>query len=378
MGSDGSEVVSVECRIYGCDVAERFGYSQGWIDRRESAVVCLTTADGTVGWGEAYADARAVAAAVALIGRHFVGRSVFERVAVARATAQRLRALPEHAPLAGALSAVSLAACDAAAKLLGVPVRAMLGGGATPNLRVYASALWFSPCQDPVGHYPEATRRTVASGFRAIKAKIGLGPGADLRAIDGILGAAESAEIMVDANQAYDVRDAEAVCRGIGTQPLVWLEEPLPPHRLQDYAALRARARVPLAGGETITSLREAAAWIVAGGVDVLQPDLCLAGGMDDTTVISAMARTAGAVIAPHCFGIGIGLAASLHWASVLADDAGADEPIWIEMDTASNAARDALLSRCEWFAEHGRSLSVPSEPGLGVDPGGLDRFRVL
>lgn len=377
MASDGSEIVSVEGRIYGCDVAERFGYSQGWIDRRESAVVRLTTADGTVGWGEAYADARAAAAAVELIGRHFVGRSVSERVAVSRATARRLPALPESAPLAAALSAVSLAACDAAAKLLGVPVRAMLGGSATPRLRVYASALWFSPGPEPMGHYPEATRKAVASGFRAVKAKVGLGPSADLRAIDGLLAAAEGADVMVDANQAYDAQDADTVVRGIGTLRVVWLEEPLPPRLLKEYTALRARARVPIAGGETITSLSDAAAWVEAAGVDVLQPDLCLAGGIDDAVVISAMARTAGAVLAPHCFGIGVGLAASLHWASVAADDAGVEEPVWVEVDTAPNAARDALLDGCDWFADDGRTLAVPTQPGFGVDPDRIDRFRV-
>ena len=54
-----------------------------------------------------------------------------------------------------------------------------------------------------------------------------------------------------------------------------------------------------------------------------------------------------------------------------------ADEPVWIEVDTAPNEARDALLSRCEWFVDQGRSLSVPSAPGLGVDPSVLDQFRV-
>jgi D-galactarolactone cycloisomerase len=192
-----------------------------------------------------------------------------------------------------------------------------------------------------------------------------------------MLRATDGTAIMVDANQAYDVAAAEAVCCGIGVQGVTWLEEPLPPRLLNDYAPLRARALVPIAGGETIASLRDAATWIATSGVDVLQPDLCLAGGVDDATVISTMARTAGMAIAPHCFGIGIGLAASLHWASVIADNTGTDDPVWVEVDTAPYAARDALLGRCDWFTEGGARLAVPSEPGLGVDPGTLDEFRL-
>jgi D-galactarolactone cycloisomerase len=276
LASDGSEIRSIEGRIYGCEVAERFGYSQGWIDRRASAVVCLTTADGTVGWGEGYATAEATAAAIELIGRHFTGRSVFERVAVARATAERLRGLDGSGPLAAALSAVALAAGDAAAKLLGVPLRALLGGSASPRIRPYASALWFAPRDSPMAHYPDAVRRARAHGFTAVKAKIGTTPASDIRAIEAMLEAADGTEIMVDANQAYDFADAEAVARGIGAQEVTWLEEPLPPRLLGDYPALRARSRVPIAGGESIASLRDAATWIATAGVDVLQPDMCL------------------------------------------------------------------------------------------------------
>lgn len=377
LASDGSEIRTIEGRIYGCDVPDRFGYSQGWIDRRASAVVCLTTADGTVGWGEAYADARATADSIAHVRDHFVGRSVFERTAVAHATAQRLRDRDGDVALAAALSAVALAATDAAAKLLRVPVRALLGGTARPRIRPYASALWFAPAEDPLAHYPEEVRRVAARGFTAVKAKIGTTPPRDLRAIEAVLRVADGMAIMVDANQAYDVPAAEAVCCGIGAQGVTWLEEPLPPRLLNDYAPLRAQALVPIAGGETIASLWDATTWIATAGVDVLQPDLCLAGGIDDATVISNMARTAGMMIAPHCFGIGIGLAASLHWASVIADDAGMDDPVWVEVDTAPYAARDALLARYDWFAEGGARLAVPDEPGLGVDPGALDQFRL-
>lgn len=378
LANDGSEIRSVEGRIYGCDVADRFGYSQGWIDRRASAVVRLTTADGTVGWGEAYADAHLTAAAIERISHHFVGRSVFERSALARAARQRLLERDGDVPLAAALSAVALAATDAAAKLLRVPVRVLLGGAGRPRIRPYASALWFAPAEDPLAHYSEEVRRVVDSGFTAIKAKIGTTPARDLRAIEAVLRAADGAAIMVDANQAYDVAAAEAVCCGIGTQAVTWLEEPLPPRLLKDYAPLRARARVPIAGGETIASLQDAAIWIAAAGVDVLQPDLCLAGGIDDAAMIAAMARTAGVVVAPHCFGIGIGLAASLHWASVIADDAGIDDPVWIEVDAAPYAARDVLLARHDWFAEGGARMTVPEEPGLGVDPDALDgEFRL-
>jgi D-galactarolactone cycloisomerase len=278
--------------------------------------------------------------------------------------------------LAAAGSALALASLDAAGKLLGQSASAMLGGVPKPPLRSYASSLWFRPVGDATAHYGDGLRQARERGFTAVKAKLGLGLEPDLQAIARLRAAADGIGVMLDANQAYDVEAAEIVAAAAAEAGCLWLEEPLPPDRLSDYAALRACSRVAIAGGETVSSVGEAERWFDAAAVDLLQPDPCLVGGVEAAVAVGEAARRAGGGIAPHCYGLGIGLAATLHLAAIMAK-AGDGKPIWIEVDAAPHPARDALMAGCDWFAEGGARLVVPTEPGLGIEPDRIERFRV-
>jgi D-galactarolactone cycloisomerase len=378
LASDGSEIRSIEAQIYRCPVDEPFGYAKGFITVRESAVVRLVTADGTVGWGEAYAPAEATAAIIETVGPEFIEWSVFERAAIITEHATRCRDGLPSAPTAAALSAIALASLDAAGQLLGRPAWTLLGGVANPPLRVYASALWFHQAANPTAHYGNALRKAQEEGFTAVKAKIGLGVDDDLETIRSLGAATNGLVVMLDANQAYDAHDAGIVSGVAGDTGIFWLEEPLPPDRLEDYAALRTTSAVPIAAGETVTSVPHARRWLDAKATDIFQPDVCLVGGLESAAVIAEMAEGAGIALAPHCFGLGIGLASSLHWAAAIAAVRGSEEPTWLEVDTSPNPARDALLSDASWFLAGGTTLSLPNEPGLGIpDLRRIAEFRV-
>lgn len=378
MASDGSEIGAIEAQVYRCPLAEPFGYAKGFITARESAVVRLVTADGTVGWGEAYAPAAAAAAAIETVGSRFIDRSVFERATIVAECVARCRDGVPSPATAAALSAIALAALDAAGQLVGTPAWSLLGGVANPPLRVYASALWFRRGDDPTAHYGDALRQARHDGFAAVKAKIGLGLEADLETISRLGAASDGMAVMLDANQALRLGDAGIVARGASDAGIVWLEEPLPPDRLNDYAALRTTSAVRIAGGETATSISHARRWLDAKAIDILQPDPCLVGGLESVTAIAELAADAGVVLAPHCFGLGIGLAASLHWAASVAAARESGEPTWLEVDTAANPARDLLLAGTAWFLAGGTALRLPDEPGLGIpDLRRIAQFRV-
>jgi L-alanine-DL-glutamate epimerase-like enolase superfamily enzyme len=74
---------------------------------------------------------------------------------------------------------------------------------------------------------------------------------------------------------------------------------------------------------------------------------------------------------------LGIGLAASLHWAAVLSGEGTGGEPVWIEVDTLENPVRDALLDPSAWFGSRGAAITLPDLPGLGVDPERIVQYRV-
>ena len=375
---DGSEIAQVEAHVYSAPLEDAIGYSQGWLRTREAAVARLETTDGTVGWGEGYSPARATAAAIDFVADHYRGRSVFERVAIARRAYARLRDFGQTGILSAALSAVATACCDAGAKQSGLPAWALLGGTRTPAWRPYASGLCFQEQSEPTGHYSETARRLTQAGFDALKLKIGLGVEADLLAVDQVLGAVEdSTAVMVDANHAYNWVEALALERRLASYPLTWLEEPLDPERPEDYARLRARSSTPIAGGESICTRYGARRWVEARASDIFQPDLCLAGGLDEVIAISSIAEASGMTIVPHGFSIGIGFAATLHWAAVIAKEELRVDPLWIEVDVTENVMRDTMLDGSEWFDSAGTILRLPDTPGLGVEPERIAEFRV-
>ncbi len=196
-----------------------------------------------------------------------------------------------------------------------------------PPLRIYASALWFRQDANPTAHYGNALREAQDKGFTAVKAKIGLGIEDDVETIRMLGAATNGMAVMVDANQAYDAHDAGIVSGVAGDTGVFWLEEPLPPDRLEDYATLRTTSVVPIAAGETVTSVPHARQWLDAKATDIFQPDVCLVGGLESAAVITELAEGVGVVLAPHCFGLGIGLASSLHWAAVIAAVSGSERP---------------------------------------------------
>jgi D-galactarolactone cycloisomerase len=296
---------------------------------------------------------------------------VFERAAIVRTVRTQHAAATEDLPFAAGVSAVTMACADAAARLVDLPLHALLGGSRDVDLRTYASGPFFRRRDDPTQHYAEVTQRLVEQGFDAIKLKIGLGAGRDAQAVERVFSVASDARLMVDANRAYDLSEAKAVERKLAAYPLVWLEEPVAPNP-SEYVRLREGATLPIAGGESIRTRYEAHRWLVVAACDFFQPDIAAAGGPDDAVAISTLADSFGVTVAPHCFGLGIGLAASLHWATVLAEP-----PIWIEVDATENPIRDALLAGCDWFRSGGADISVPDSPGLGVDPEAISSFRV-
>jgi D-galactarolactone cycloisomerase len=113
--------------------------------------------------------------------------------------------------------------------------------------------------------------------------------------------------------------------------------------------------------------------------VDVLQPDICAAGGLSECKKIADMANAFGVRCNPHVWGTGVALAAALQLLAVLPHNPPGlfpEEPL-LEFDRSEHPIRQAVLAT---LIEHraGR-VAVPTGPGLGieVDRAALERFRV-
>lgn len=145
-----------------------------------------------------------------------------------------------------AMAAVDMALWDAQAKAAGLPLVTLLGG--TPgSVPAYASLRTMSPqaaAAEAADH--------VASGFDAIKLKIGRGDLAeDLAAIRAVRAAiGDGVRLMVDYNQSLTLGDALERVRALDAENVYWIEEPLRADDFEGHAKVSAAAKTPVQLGE--------------------------------------------------------------------------------------------------------------------------------
>jgi L-alanine-DL-glutamate epimerase-like enolase superfamily enzyme len=272
---------------------------------------------------------------------------------------------------------------DLAGRALGQPLWKLLGGR-SERLLAYASS------GEPVGAEERAERVAALRdrGLRAVKIRLPLDDwrrGVEIveRVRDRV---GSTVELMVDANQGWrmagdrtrrwDVATAAQCARELERFGVYWLEEPLRVDDLEGYRALRRLSSLRLAAGEMVRSLSEARDLVVRGGVDVVQPDAVLAGGIGGCRRIAALADLHGRAFSPHTWTNGYGLLVNLHLALALSTcpyiEVPLDPPSW------TPERRDWLLPAPLEIAPDG-TVAPPEGPGLGVTPDldALEAYRV-
>jgi D-galactarolactone cycloisomerase len=236
----------------------------------------------------------------------------------------------------------------------------------------------------------ERAQRAVAlrdAGVRAVKLRLHSQDWrVDLPVIEAVRDAVGAdLEIMVDANQGWrmpgdmtprwDLRTASEFAHELERLNVYWLEEPLATDDLEGYAELR-RNGVRIAAGEMARTTAEARDLVLRGGVDVVQTDVVLAGGIEGCRRVADIAERAGRAWSPHTWSNGYGLLANLHAALAFSTcpylEVPYDPPAW------SAERRDWLLPVTLEIDEDG-TIGPPDGPGLGVVPDfdALEQYRI-
>jgi D-galactarolactone cycloisomerase len=277
---------------------------------------------------------------------------------------------------------LEVAVWDLVGRALGTPCRLLLGGR-SERLLAYASSC------ERVG-LSERVRRCLAlrdAGVRAFKIRLDEGWRRTVEVVAAVRDAVgPDVELMVDANQGWrmagdlaprwDVPAAVRLARALEPLGVYWLEEPLRADDVDGYAVLRRRTDLRLAAGEMVRGAHEARELVLRGGVDVVQTDVTLAGGIGGCRRIAALADLAGRAWSPHTWSNGYGLLANLHLALAVSTcpyvEVPLDPPGW------SASRRDWLLPAPLEVAADG-TIAPPEGPGFGVVPDldALERYRV-
>ena len=355
------------CDVFLCvaPVSEPRGPSSGWYDTRESVLVRLRDRDGRAGWGEA-ALRQGVPATARELGELLLGQDP-----------QRCGALLDQLTRTTAdqwaVSALAIALDDLRARQLGIGVAGLYGGRRRESVRAYAASAGYHATREIEELWPAEVGEAVAAGFGAVKFRIGKhAPDRELPVLAGIRsGVGAGVQMMADGNGAYSVAQAIRVAAGLADLGFTWLEEPVNrfrgSQRYPGYGDLTRTAGIAIAAGEGLER-RTDFARMLADGVDIVQPDVAICGGIGEASFVADLAALQGRAAVPHCWGGAVVVAATLQVLAVVPEPTEIDGSYGclIEWDTFENPMRTDLL-RTPLSVTDGR-VAIPDGPGLGIE----------
>ena len=325
-------------------------------------LVRVETADGAVGWGEAfsYNCLPAVRAMIdETIGPVVVGRDATDVAALMRELQQAMHLFGRYGVTIFALSGIDIALWDLAAKRAGMPLGQLLGGPADPPLVPgYASLLKY---RDPE-LVAEKAREALDEGYPAVKLhETGEPEVAAARAAMG-----EGVPLCVDTNCPWTPAEAREMAARLAPCDLHWLEEPIfPPEDFDALARLQRESGVDLACGENACTAFEFRAMLDAGAVRYAQPSVTKVGGITEFRKVEALAEARGVTVMPHSPYFGPGWLATLQLLAAM-PLTGRPGGSWIER---FYTRLEATLYPGFVSPVEGGRFRVPTGPGLGAEP---------
>ena len=265
-----------------------------------TTIVVAHVASGDMeGVGYTYAPPEAASLINGMLAEVVRGEDAFSIEAAWHAMVGAVRNVGWRGIAASAISAVDVALWDLKAKLLNLPLACLLGR-ASESVPIYGSGGFTS--------YPVARLQAQLAdwvekdGCRWVKMKVGSQPEDDLARVKAARLAIGDAGLFVDANGAYDRKQALEFSEAYAELGVSWFEEPVSSDDLGGLRLLRDRAPAPLeiAAGEYGYEPFYFSRMLEAGAVDVLQADATRCGGITGFLRVAALADVANTPLSAH------------------------------------------------------------------------------
>ncbi|MGE0253441.1 MAG: mandelate racemase/muconate lactonizing enzyme family protein [Alphaproteobacteria bacterium] len=377
------KITDVRCHQLAADVAVPFTSSRGWMySKRSTLIVEIETDAGITGWGECYGPSAVARAAVETVYKaQILGRDPFDVEVIWEHLYNRIKDYGLSGMTISALSGIDIALWDIVGKACNQPIHKLTGGAQRERVLAYATGLYFKDFKRLTEEAVEEAEKFRGEGFRAVKMKIGLGEVArDVERIAAVRAAlGPDIKLMVDANHCYTVPDAVRIGRKLEAMDVHWFEEPISPEDIDGYVEVTRALDIAVAGGEngfTRWGFKDICA---RKAMDIVQPDVCAAGGISECRKIATLASAHGVECVPHAWGSAIGLAATLHFIATLPDQPPSlfPAPLMLEFEQEENPFRDRLAVTP--IVQRDGYVAIPTGPGLGIeiDRSVLDAYRV-
>jgi len=264
-----------------------------------------------------------------------------------------------------AISGVDIALWDLVGRLLGRPVYQLLGGAFRERMRVYASglpALHDGSDESALERLASLARDFVGQGFRGMKMAIGHGIEHDVRAVRAVREAiGTDMDLFVDAAGVYDPAQAIRLGRHLEELGVGFFEMPIPTDNLPGYVQVARALDVPIAL-DALANRFQARDYIGAGGLDVIQPDVCRAGGISESLKMAEVADLYGAACAPH-----VSIGSAVHFAASLQLGVALPNLLISEHWAGESPIGDQILRNPLPKPIDGH-IGLPQGPGLGIE----------
>ena len=330
----------------------------------------LVTDEGIEGWGEMISGTKTetVVAGATELAQTLIGRDPF---AIETLWQELYNSFFRGGPInATIVSGIETALWDIKGKALNVPIYELLGGRARDRIKVYS---WIG------GDRPDDVVREALDrkdrGFDAVK----MNATEELHYIDSYekvqavvdrvasirkeMGAGFG--IAVDFHGRVHKPMAKVLAAALEPYHLMFLEEVVLPENEEAFREVAQHVATPLATGERLCSRWAFKNLFRTGVIDIIQPDVALAGGILETRKIIATAESFDMAAAPHAPYGPIALAATLQIDACSPNVFIQEQSLGIHY----NKGFDLLdfVENKEVFQYKDGFVSLPTLPGLGL-----------
>lgn len=335
---------------------------------RPRVLVKIETDEGISGWGECYNHGpdRALAPLLDYLFIQIAGEDPTRIERLILKLLQQTRFPPGAMHLA-AISGIDHALWDISAKALGVPVYRLIGGNTRDKVEVYAGIYTAPDPEDALDHVTALNEKWGLKSFKLSPFRI------DWHANRWGEVVRTSAEYFrrlreispSEYGYAFDAHAKifepwQAVQLGNALAPYdpLFYEEPMRMEHIPAWGELKSKLNCPLATGESLYSRFEFLSLLSVRGADIIQPDICVVGGLLEMRKIAAIAEAHYVTVAPHNPMGPLATAVNLHFCAA--------QPNFKILEY--RLPEDAPYVQDPYLPEGGYLQLRPDRPGWGVE----------
>lgn len=292
-----------------------------------------------------------------------------------------------------AITGIEIALWDLKGKLLDVPIYELFGGKFRDVIQVYVDThAGGSVGETTSGNaneaytpeaYAEAARAVVDDGFQALKFDLDV-PTPGHREMDAAARRLDNAAIQhkvdlveavraeigydvdlgVDLHWNFTVETALRLGEKLERFDLAFIEDPVPPEKLDAQRRVAEQLRTPVLTGENVGKPSGFNDLVANDVLDIAAPDVNKCGGLSALHRIATVCDLYGVPIAPHTLSSPVGVIAGSHICAAVPnfmsiEYRGHDVPWWDDLVTRTGGDGPIIQ---DGF------IDVPEGPGLGVE----------